>query len=243
VGGDVSFRFADQEFNLIRHFTDTIIGYHLLPIVQLFIFTSVLIVIDDELSVGARVALVIVVLLTPSVWTSFSSLYLPERNVLFFLACLVLSVKRFEQTQSIAWAAAATICAQAMIYYKETAFLLLLGFAAGRVVLRCRNAQQSGWDYDRLWDKESRLDLCLALLAILFLLYYLGVMGFHNTRYTDEAQKPRVEILLAYLTSDLLAWLLVAVALGRIYMVLRHRTAPARGGGPDAGPAGPSADL
>ena len=70
---------------------------------------------------------------------SFGALILAERNVLFFLARLVLSVKRFEQTRSTAWAVTAVVCAQSMIYFKETAFLLLWGFAVGRLILRCRN--------------------------------------------------------------------------------------------------------
>ena len=37
-----------QEFNLIRHFTGTITGYHVLPIVQLLIFSWVLLILDDE---------------------------------------------------------------------------------------------------------------------------------------------------------------------------------------------------
>jgi hypothetical protein len=195
------FPLAGQEFNLILHFTNTITGYHLIPIAQLLIFSCILFVVDDELSDAARAALIILVLLTPSVWISFTDLLLPERNILFLLACLLLSVKRFEQTQSIAWAMAATICGQVMLYYKETAFLLLLGFAAGRLMLRCRNTYHAGWDYDRLWDKESRLDLCLASLAILFLLYYLAVMGFpQNAHYANLRRLPRAEILLAYLS-------------------------------------------
>src|SRR6202035_2958402 len=121
---------------------------------------------------------------------------------------------------------AATICGQVMIYYKEPAFLLLLGFAAGRLTLRCRNAHHAGWDYDRLWDKESRLDLCLASLAILFFLYYLAIVGFLNTHYADVNGSPRAQFFLAYLRVDLLAWLFVAVVLGRIYMILRRRAAP-----------------
>jgi len=99
-----------QEFNLVRHFTDTIIGYHVLAIVQLFVFVCILLLCDDELSMGARVSLAFVALLTPSILISFSGLIFPERNVLFFLACLVLSVKRFEQTRSTAWAVAAAVC-------------------------------------------------------------------------------------------------------------------------------------
>ena len=228
--GGASFRLAYQEFNLIRHFTDTITGYHVLSVVQLLIFSCILLILDTELSITARAALAIFVLLTPSVLTSFSELIIPERNVLFFLACLVLSVKRFDQTQSIAWAVAAAVSAQIMIYYKETAFLLLLGLAAGRLILRCRNEHDAGWDYDRVRDKESRLDLCLASLGILFLLYYsaeIRIHGIHgNMNYAATMRQPLAEIVPAYIKVDLLAWIFLAVVLGRIYLILRHRVVP-----------------
>jgi hypothetical protein len=213
-----------QEFNLVRHFTDTIIGYHVLAIAQLFVFVSILLLCDDELSIAARVALAFVALLTPSILISFSGLIFPERNVLFLLACLVLSIKRFEKTQSTPWAVTAAVCAQIMIYYKETAFLLLLGLAAGRLILRCRDGRYWKWDRHRLWDREGRLDFCLACLAVLFLLYYFAVMGIHpNIHYATVRRQPIAEILLAYLRLDLLVWFFVAVVLARIYLILRYR--------------------
>ena len=216
-----------QEFNLIRRFTDTAAGYHLLPIAQLLILSWILLILDDELSIAARAALVILALLTPSILISFNGLIFQERDVLFFLACLVLSVKRFEQTQSIAWALAAVFCAQFMIYCKETAFLLLFGFAASRLLLRCRNGHFAGWDFDRLWVRESRLDLCLASLAVLFLILYFVFVGIHgNVNYAASARLPRADIVLGYTRVDLLPWLLVAVLLRRIYLLLRHRVTP-----------------
>ena len=215
-----------KEFNLLRHFTDTITGYHVVPIAQLLIFACILLILDDELSIAARVALAILALLTPSILISFSGLLFWERSVLFFLACFLLSVKRFEQTQSTAWAVAAAVCAQNMIYYKETAFLLLLGFAAGRLILRCRNEHHATWDHHRLWDKEGRLDLCLAGLAVLFSLYYIAVMGIHQKlQYAGDRRQPLGEILLAYTRLDFLAWLLMFVVLGRICLILRGRAA------------------
>jgi hypothetical protein len=216
-----------QEFNLIRHFTRTATGYHVLPIAELLIFSYILLILDSELSIMVRAALAVLVLLTPSILMSFDALILAERNVLFFLACLVLSVKRFEETRSTAWAVTAVVCAQSMIYFKETAFLLLLGFAVGRLILRCRNIREGGWDYDRLSDKESRLDLCLASLALLYVLLYFSIMGIHgNMNYAVERRQPLIEIVLAYLRLDLLAWLFVAVVLGRVYLMLCRRAAP-----------------
>ena len=225
-----------QEFNLIRHFTNTNLGYHVLSVVQLLIFSCVLLVLDVELSFSARATLTILALLTPSILISFNGLIYPERNVLFFLVCLALSVDRFERTQSIAWAGAAMVCAQIVIYYKETAFLLVLGFAVGRLILRCRGAPDAVWDYRRLWNRESRLDLCLISLAALFLLYYAAKMGFYryfegiNISGTEMYQaNNRVGLAVAareYLKLDLLAWLFLVVVVGRTYLILRHRVAP-----------------
>jgi hypothetical protein len=216
-----------QEFNLIRHFTDTITGYHAVRIAQLLIFSWVLLIIDDELSINARVAIVILALITPSILTSFSWLIYHEANVLLCIVCLALFVKRFEQTQSVAWAVAAALCAQIMIYYKEIGSLLLLGFAVSRLVLRCRNTDERSWDYSRLWDKESRLDLCLAFLAVLFLLYYLGVMLPHPTmQYAEDVRRSLAELFLGYIKLDLLALLFVGTVLSRTYLIVRCWVAP-----------------
>lgn len=218
---------ADQEFNLIRHLTNTAVGYHMVPIAQLLILSFILIILDDELSITARAALAILALITPTILISYSGLTIAERNVVFLLACVVLFVVRFERSQSTAWAVAAAVCAQLMLYYKETVFLLLFGFAAGRLILRCRNAHHLRWDYDRLLDKESCLDLCLASLAAFFLVYYFAVMGIHgNMSYAVQQRQQLVEMLLAELRLDLLAWIFVFFVLGRIYLILRRGAAP-----------------
>ncbi|MGO9020605.1 MAG: hypothetical protein ACLQVJ_19870 [Syntrophobacteraceae bacterium] len=216
-----------QEFNLISNFTGSVVGYHVMPIVQLLIVAGILFLLDDELSITARLALTALVLILPSTVTCFTGLVFPDRNFVFWLACLVFFVKLFGKTGSSAWAVAAAICAQIMIYYKETAFLLLLGFAIGRLILRCRRADGSGWDYSRIRDRESRLDLCLFSLGLLFLLYYAAVMMHHpNMQYAHMMRFPLVKVLLDYVELDLLVWVFVAVVLRRAYLILRRRVAP-----------------
>lgn len=216
-----------QEFNLIRHFTDTIAGYHVLPIAQLLIFSWILLILDDEINIMARAALVILALLTPSILTSFNGLVYNERSVLFLLAFLMLSVKRFEQTQSKAWAVAAVVFAQIILYSKETFFVLLLGFAASRFILRYGTAYLEGSGRDQLRIRESRLELGFACLAVLFLVLYFGFIGIPGKmNYAASARVPQADLVLGYTRVDLLAWLLVAIALGRIYLILRHRAAP-----------------
>jgi hypothetical protein len=213
-----------QEFNLIRHFTDTIIGYQVLPIAELLIFVSILLVLDDEIGVAARTAIVILALLTPGILTSFGGLIYPERNELLFLAGFILCAKRFEETEATAWAAGAVVCAQIMVYYKETAFLMVLGFAGARLLLRCRSELPAEWDYERLLDRPARFDWSLVGVAIVFLIYYVGAVGLHhNANYARAQEQPFLKTLLGYTRLDFLAWLLVVVAAGRIYLILCRR--------------------
>ena len=200
------FPLGHQEFNIVRHLATTPTGYHLPPIAQLLVLSGILLILDDELNITAHVSLTTLALVTPAILISFTGLIYPDRNVLFWLACFILFVKRFEQTHSTAWAVAAVVCAQIMIYYKETAFLLLLGFAMGRLLLRCWDPNRPRWDYSRLREKESRLDLCLASLAVLFLLYFAAVMFPHlNMKYANEYRLSLMAIIFAYFKLDMLA--------------------------------------
>lgn len=221
------FPLGHQEYNLIRYVTRSVIGYHTLRIVQLLLLCGILLVFDEDLSIQARVALIILALITPSILISFSGLIYPDWNVVFWCMCLAWSVKRFEQTQSIPWAVFAVISSQFMLYYKETAFLLLLGFAVGRLLLRGWRPSPAGWDFKRLRNPESRLDMSLASLGLLFFVYYLAAMFPHYSMgYADESQLLLKQVLASYLKLDLLVWVLVAVVSARIVQILRGRLAP-----------------
>jgi len=216
-----------QEFNLIRHVTHSVTGYHVLRIVQLVLLCGILLVLDKDLSITSRAALTALLLITPSILISFSGLIYAEWNVVFFLLCLVWSVHRFEQTRSTGWAVGAVICSQFILYYKEIAFVLIVGFALGRLLLRCWEGNHSGWDFKRLRNPESRLDMCLGFMVAPFLLFYLAAM-FPNfsTRYAGQFRLPLAEVLGSYLKIDLLVWVLVAVVLARIVLILRRKVMP-----------------
>lgn len=221
------FPLGHQEFNLIRRFASTAAGYQVLPILQLLVVCGVLLILDHELSLTASAGLTALVLISPAVVASFGGLIFTERNIVFWLCLLLLCRTRYEQTLAAKWAVGAVVCAQFMIYYKETAFLVLLGLAAGNLLLRCKRTDQAGWEFARLRDKESRLDLYLASLGILFPFNYILLMAPHlNIQYAHEDARPILWVVLAYLEYDLLAWGFVAVVLRRIYLILRNQTAP-----------------
>jgi hypothetical protein len=122
---------------------------------------------------------------------------------------------------------AAIVCVQIMLYSKETAFLLILGFAVSRLILRCRNRTVAGWKIKQLWSKETCLDLYFAGLVIVFVSYYIIIMGIHGKMtYVDSSRLPQSDVVLAYLKVDLLPWLFIAVVLVRSYLILRGRVMP-----------------
>ncbi len=216
-----------QEFNLIRRFTGSVVGYHAFLLVQLLIVCCLFFFVDDELSLTARTGFAAVFLILPATVVNFTELVTPDRKVVFLLLWLLLFVMLFERTGRTGWAVAAAVSAQAMIYYKETAFLLLLGFAVARLFLRCWRTDRPGFDIHRLRSKESRLDFSFILISLLFLPYYLAAMMPHPTmQYADKNSVSLANAFLYYLKLDLLAWCLGAVFLRRIYLILRHRALP-----------------
>ena len=221
------FPLAHQEFNLIRHFASTFAGYQVFRIAQLLIICVVLLSLDDELTLPARAGLAVFALISPAILVSFGGLIYTEWNVIFWLLLLLSCVKRFEQTQGTAWAVTAVICAQFMLYYKETAFLILGGFSVGRLVLRCRDNNEGRWIFARLKDKLSRLDWYLASLTFLFLIFFLVDMFPHfGTQYRDSYALPWSVVFRLYIKSDLLAWLFAGFVLWRTFRILCGKVRP-----------------
>ena len=211
-----------QEFNLIRYFASSAVGYHAFPLLQIILLTVMLLMLQSELSMAVRTGFTVLVLLAPGFVISFGGLIYSDRNLIFFLVALVFSVKRFDETHRTRWGVAAVASAQVMIYCKETAFLLLLVFALARLALRSRAAKAAGTGSRLLPSQDSRLDVCLAAVAITFLLYYVAVMLPHpNAQYAVAHRQPLLTIVGAYLKLDWLAWSLLAVVLIRCVMAIR----------------------
>ena len=221
------FPLGRQEFNVVRHLTSSVVGYHVVPLAELLVICSVLLLLTAPMEYRSRFALIASVLIAPSIVVSFTGLVFPEIDVVFWLSLFLLSLMFFQSSGKTVWAVCAVLCAQNMVYYKETAFLLILGFAAGRLFLRCRPAGGEGWRFGRLREAESRLDFCLLFVVLLFALYFSIVMHHRmNLSYAGSQGVPRADALLYYLRLDPLAVLLVAIALLRGYLIGRRGWEP-----------------
>ncbi len=221
------FPFGHQEFNLIRHLTSSAAGYHAMPVVQIVIICCVLLFLDDELSITARALLAAVVLILPGIVISFTELPVPDRNFVFWLVSLLFFLKLFERSLSLNGQSLPRSLLSSLIYYKETAFLLLLGFATGRLLLRCWRTDRFGVGFHRIRDKESRLDVCFIALSTIFLLYYFVAMMPHmSMKYADQQRLSLANTFLYYIRMDLLAWCFVATVARRVYLILQRRVTP-----------------
>jgi hypothetical protein len=215
------FPLAIQEFNLIRHLTTSVAGYHALSIVEILAIALILLLLDDELSIAQRSVVILFVLLLPSILVSYMGLIYPERNLLFLLALMAISIKQFEKNQSVWWAVAAIVSAQFMLYLKEPMFLLLLGFSGVRLFLRNRNAA-------RRWGTENLLDLCLAAISVLFLAFYVLMVFPHtSSEYLEGFRISLGSTIRYYLKEEPLPWIFLVVTLARMARIIRGKTAPA----------------
>jgi hypothetical protein len=221
------FPLCDQEYNLLRHVTSSIVGYHSLRILELVALSGILLGFLSEVKIKARVALILLILITPGILISFGGLIYPEANLIFFLICLAWSVRQFEKTRSLVWVAASVIAAQFMLYYKETVFLMIVTFAIVRIFLRCSNGANQTWDWSKIWSPEGVLDICLAMLSVPFLAYYVAAMYPHyRTGYEDKFRVSFAQLISAYFKIDLLAWAFFAVVLVRLVWILRRKVLP-----------------
>ncbi len=221
------FPLAHQEFNVIRHFTHTIQGYLSFSLLEVVILFCLLLALDPALSLAERFALAISVLCVPSVFMSFGELIFTERNVVLWIAVLAIAVRQFEKTHSAKWAILGVVAAQFIAYYKETAFLLLLGFAGARLLLRCRKQSVLSWIPSWLNGPEGRLDLSFVGVTVVFLLYYATILLHQpNMHYADESHSSLFETIRLYLGADPLPWLLLIVTCVKGYRIIRGKADP-----------------
>ena len=90
---------ADQEFNLLKFVTRSPAGYHALVALQLLVLVAVLFVVLRAFQVRYRVLIVIAAMVAPSFLIPFTGFVYPERNVLFWLAVMLLCLQAYSSDE------------------------------------------------------------------------------------------------------------------------------------------------
>jgi hypothetical protein len=114
-----------------------------------------------------------------------------------------------------------------MLYYKETAFLILGGFSVGRLILRCRDDDERSWNFARLMNKVSRLDWCLTSVTLLFLLIFVvDMFPYFGMQYRASWAMPLSLLLRLYVKLDPLAWFFAGFVLWRTFRIFLRKVRP-----------------
>ena len=215
--GDRFFPLSDQEFNLLRFVTRSPFGYHSLVVVQLAILIVLIFLILKDLKVRYRCLVTAAAMLAPSFLIPFMGFVYPERNVLFGLAILLLCLQGYSKTRSRLYFVGCLVATHFILYYKETAVLFVVAFAASRAILQTYRARGGGV---RSWGHiaaENALSIGFLGVAAIYTVLFLVVMLPHrNFSYIAATQHPLGSVLAVYLQFDCLPFLLLGVFLLRL---------------------------
>jgi hypothetical protein len=215
------FPLADQEFNLLRFITRSPAGYHSLVVVELVILLAVLFAVFGAYQVRYRVLVLIAAMAAPSFVIPFTGFVYPERNVLFWLVVMLLCLQGYSQTKARIYFIGCLIATQFALYYKETVVLFVVAYAMTRFLVQLRVLPREG---QRSWlevAKENALSLGMLGLSAIYVVFFLAALLPHkNFSYITEMREPLGSILLAYLQTDWLAVILLAVVIVRFARLL-----------------------
>ncbi|HEY3840393.1 MAG TPA: hypothetical protein VGL72_27665 [Bryobacteraceae bacterium] len=218
------FPLALQEYNLVGRVSRSVAAYHAIPMFEMLALGSILLVLDQRLSFGARACLAAFAAVLPSVVLAFTALIYSECDVIFWLGLVALSVEFFVRTRSVWWALAAVLSAQIALYYKEPVFVFLLAFSATRILLRARGCSSLR---ETLQGTETRLDLAIAAVSLAFVTFYaIVIIPGSRMGYLVDTRISCLQAIRAYLRVDWLIWIFAAFTLVRLYRVSRGAAIP-----------------
>jgi hypothetical protein len=223
------FPLALQEYNLLAMFGRSAGVYAAFAVCQLLVVIGCTFRVLDEVPAWLSCIVVAFMITLPGVFVAVVTLVYPERDVVFWLALWLVCVDAFDRRRSRAAFVCAVVSAQAMLYYKETSFLLIGGFAGVRLAI---NALRARDDLRRSafgrFAKDNMIEIALLTLCAVFLAVYFVMIAPHITQsYAMNASRPRswLESIGTYAKSDYLLDAFVIVLTGRLAWLASGRRA------------------
>lgn len=216
-----------KEFELIKKFTQSPIGFHIFPILQLLVFLFGFFLFLKKFPTWFRIAIATIIITTPSFVISFFGLIFPERNVLFWLFLLLVCFQYFLKTRSTLSFAGALIATQFALYCKEPVFLLIGGFTGLRLFLQYfHDKSLLKLNDGKRFLKSYFLEICLLFLSGVFLLIYFSSGGMANLFGQNPASYSSIRaigifpVLARYLYYDLFLTIFLVTLICRfIYLI------------------------
>jgi hypothetical protein len=212
---------ADQEFNLLKFFTRSPTGYHSFVVVQLLILLGVLFLVLDEFKVRYRALILISAMVAPSFIIPFTGFVYPERNVLFWLAIMLLCLQGYSRTKSSVYFIGCLVATHFALYYKEVVVLFVVAYAVTRVLLQLEASRRVGQLAWPEFIRENSLSFgMLAISSIYMAFFLLATLPHRNFSYIAQHRESLSSVFLTYLQTDWLALILLAVVIVRFGWIL-----------------------
>jgi hypothetical protein len=212
------FPLAFQEFNILRFVTRSPLGYHSFAVVQLLILLCALFIILGEFRIRYRLLVLTMAILAPSFVIAFSDLIYPERNVLFWLAIMLLCLQGYSKSKGRAYFIGCLVATHFALYYKETVVLFVIAYAATQLLLQPRNIRLAGFTTWRVFAKENALSIGMLVVSGIYVAFVAAVLLPQKSfSYVGEHHSALGSVLLAYLQVDWLPLILLVVLSVRIW--------------------------
>lgn len=206
-----------QEFNVLRFVTRSAAGYHSFVAVQLVALIVVLFLALRELRLGYRLLILSAVMLAPSFVIAFSGLVYPERNILFWLAVIVLCLQRHSKTGEHKYFIGCLAATQFALYYKETVVVFIVTYASARLLLAYYSKGRNRHISWRALARENALSLGMLAVSGIYVTLFLAAMLPHRSlSYIASTHENVGSALLAYLRIDCIPFVLAVIVIVRL---------------------------
>jgi hypothetical protein len=175
-----------QEYNLLNAFGKSAALYHAWATIELVVLVPCVLFLLRELPLRWGALTIVYVLTIPGIAFSFMTVIYVERDLLFCLALWLVAIEWFRRTESRAAFASAVVLAQLLLYQKETAFVLLGGFAGASLLLRSKDFRTARFAQ---WARTNALDLAhLVLCAVFVATYVVAILPHVTVSYAAGAE-------------------------------------------------------
>lgn len=215
------FPLADQEFNLLRFVTRSPAGYHSFVAVELVALLVVLFVLFRRFQLRYRVLILIALMLAPSFVIPFSGFVYPERNVLFWLAIILLCLQGYSDSKKPIYFVGCLVATQFALYYKETVVVFVVAYAGTQLLLEALAARRATHFSWREIARNNSLQLTMLALSAIYAVVFLAVMLPNRSfSYITGVPISLGLVLSSYLKINWLLPILLAVLLFRFWRFL-----------------------
>jgi len=188
-----------QEFNVLGRFTSSPDIFHAFAVGQVLLSTVFVWFVFFRIPWRFRIWPVLAIFTNPSIFYISQSFIYLERNIILLLSVFVFCFCKFHRCQKKVYLLAALTAALLSLFYKETVFLIFLGFSLARggyLYTRKRRELRS--------DRPVRLSDFISELALIgFALFFLTTyyIFIHSVRlgplYDHKLEGPLIAMIIS----------------------------------------------